>query len=98
MRRKKREGNVFNPGVYKLMHKRISTFKHSDKDFDEAMDAVVDYLDSCGYYMPKPKYKYRPDLGANETWMFLDGEVVPIEGTDRFTYRNVYNPIFNQEI
>lgn len=38
-------------------------------EIQEALQEVREYLDYCGYVMPKPKYKYDPD--NIKTWRFL---------------------------
>lgn len=59
---------------------------------DENLKIIRDYLDSCGMYMPLPKFKY--DEEDISTHKFLEGKVIHNEKYNTYRYVNIYNPNF----
>ncbi len=67
---------------------------HIEEPSNDTLKAVRDYLDSNGYFFPRPYYLYKDDEPKRESWRFLDGIYSYNESTKSYRYREVLNPDF----
>lgn len=86
----------FNCKIYKILCKEYEDSMNSDmvcsKNIKDKLSNLRQYLDSCGYNLPKPLYKF--NIEDKNTHKFLDG-IILRKSNDKLEYKEVLNMDFN---